>query len=115
MREVWKSRGTNACNRTSARPQRRVPLEVGCPHGRSVGTRPPARCPPTHALQVLGIPACLSDPKLSKFDVDQCPGLLRMLDALNLGNTNPAVSCEDSCVQQFAKVWRGGAGRGNPL
>ncbi len=58
--------------------------------------------PPT--TQVLGIRACLSDPSLAKFDVQQCGGLLRMLDAVNLGNTNPAVSCELACVQQFAKV-----------
>jgi hypothetical protein len=55
-------------------------------------------------LQVLKIPACISDPKLTSFAIDQCPSLLRMLDALSLGNTNPAVSCELSCVQQFAKV-----------
>lgn len=56
--------------------------------------------------QVMGIRACISDPSLAKFDVQQCGGLLRMLDAVNLGNTNPAVSCELSCVEQFAKVGR---------
>ena len=54
----------------------------------------------------MGIRACISDPSLDKFDVQQCGGLLRMLDAVNLGNTNPAVSCELSCVEQFAKVGR---------
>jgi hypothetical protein len=54
--------------------------------------------------KVLGIRACLSDPSLPKFDVQQCGGLLRLLDAVNLGNTNPAMSCEESCVEQFGKL-----------
>ena len=84
------------------------PLETGsvAPHGSLAGPHlpSPAGRLPAPAPQVLGIRACLSDPNLSQFNIDQCPSLLRLLDALNLGNTNPAVSCEDSCVQQFAKV-----------
>ncbi|EFN54770.1 expressed protein [Chlorella variabilis] len=53
---------------------------------------------------VISIPECLSDSALLSFDVNECPSLLRMLDALSLGNTNPAVSCELSCVEQFAKL-----------
>ena len=64
---------------------------------------------PSHP-QVLGVRACLSDPNLPKFDVQKCGGLLKMLDAVQLGNTNPAVSCEMSCVKQFAKVRRGRGG-----
>lgn len=54
--------------------------------------------------KVIGIKECLSDPSLNSFDINSCPSLLRMLDALALGNLNPAVSCELSCVQQFAKL-----------
>lgn len=61
-------------------------------------------CPVCVRLQVISIPECLSDSALLSFDVNECPSLLRMLDALSLGNTNPAVSCELSCVEQFAKV-----------
>lgn len=54
--------------------------------------------------QVLSVPACLSDPALASFDAQQCPGLLSMLDALQLGNTNPPAVCDLSCAQQFAQV-----------
>lgn len=53
----------------------------------------------------------MSDPAITglRFDLEQCPSLLRLLDALHLGNQNPTVACEMSCVQQFAQVgtWAG--------
>lgn len=53
----------------------------------------------------MGINECLSDPALPSFDLEQCPSLQRLLDALQLGNKNPAIPpCEMSCLQQFAKV-----------
>ena len=59
---------------------------------------------------MIRIKECISDPKLAEFDFDECPSLQRMLDALNLGNSNPAVTCELSCIAQFDKVggWVGG-------
>lgn len=45
------------------------------------------------------------DPALTSFDLEQCPSLQRLLDAVQLGNQNPAIPrCEMSCLQQFAKV-----------
>ncbi|KAL4452414.1 hypothetical protein ABPG75_008076 [Micractinium tetrahymenae] len=69
--------------------------------GQAVLPRPP----PRHAA-MMGIPACLSDPAITglKFELDQCPSLLRLLDAVQLGNQNPAVSCDLGCVRQFAKL-----------
>ncbi|PSC72128.1 hypothetical protein C2E20_4426 [Micractinium conductrix] len=54
--------------------------------------------------EVIRIKECISDPKLAEFDFDECPSLQRMLDALNLGNSNPAVTCELSCIAQFDKL-----------
>ncbi|KAL4421763.1 hypothetical protein ABPG77_009746 [Micractinium sp. CCAP 211/92] len=54
--------------------------------------------------KVLSVPACLSDPALASFDAQQCPGLLSMLDALQLGNTNPPAVCDLSCAQQFSQL-----------
>lgn len=53
----------------------------------------------------IGTPECLADitgPSSAAFDINTCQGLLTMLDALALGNTNPPVTCELSCVKQFA-------------
>lgn len=69
-------------------------------------------------LQILATPECLTDLATTQFDISQCPGLLAMLDALNLGNTNPPVNCELSCVEQFNLVggcWVGSGGHLNRL
>jgi hypothetical protein len=58
-------------------------------------------------VQFIGTPECLADitgPSSAAFDINTCQGLLTMLDALALGNTNPPVTCELSCVKQFALV-----------
>jgi hypothetical protein len=55
-------------------------------------------------LQVISVPSCLSDPSLTEFKVDECPGLLRMLDALSLGNVNPVAVCDITCAVQFSKL-----------
>lgn len=53
----------------------------------------------------------MNDKGLQTFDLSQCKSLLAVLDALQLGNSNPTPPiCELGCVQQFAKVraaqWR---------
>jgi hypothetical protein len=55
-------------------------------------------------LQFISVPSCLSDPSLTEFKVDECPGLLRMLDALSLGNVNPVAICDITCAVQFNKL-----------
>ncbi|KAL4431461.1 hypothetical protein ABPG75_006717 [Micractinium tetrahymenae] len=58
----------------------------------------------TFVTKVLSVPACLADPALASFDAQQCPGLYSMLDALQLGNTNPPAVCDLGCAQQFAQL-----------
>jgi hypothetical protein len=50
------------------------------------------------------VPACLFDSALPSLDIQQCPGLFTMLDALQLGNLNPPAVCDLSCAMQFSQV-----------
>lgn len=95
-------------------------------------TNPTRSTPPTsnHSAassplaQAMSTGVCITDPAIGgTFDLDLCPSLLAMLEAINGGATDFPVVCEPACAKSFYTVrgrcwcfggweWGWGGGRG---
>ena len=67
-------------------------------------------------MQASAAGVCLTDPSVysGQFDLDLCPSLLKMLHALDAGETEYPVDCEPACADNFYTVSVGWPGQMHP-